>query len=251
MAFAGELIKPFTLPQKATDEALQAAGAIGEADYGKLSQKDKAIIDQYYALTQYVIRGEDGLFVKKNYYIPKEAIAADVLPKSGMKPDVDPLIRYLKTPWITEEYVIELYKKCAIDGANRAVNYINHYRSQGKTINLNELVPLVINDANSREVYEGYFYGFDPIDRVYRIMDDASNKSLRGYAYEAIGLGAEMVVELIEEEMARLQDQAAAMQGAAPATQEPMTAGVGTVPLIGMIALLGFSLKTIAQKRRK
>jgi hypothetical protein len=247
MAFASS----FDTSSMPTYDEIASIGAISVSDFEKLSQEEKG----RYELTQYIVPGKPdpryasgkGPASIRWCYVPRNTIVTSFVPVTGIDPPSDDSLFRMDTPWPTDEWIIEFYKRCAIDAAKRAINYIKHYNNSGKEINIDDLASLVINDYNSRKVWqEGKWLGLVPGESVHRQMDEGTNNMLRGYAREAIETGVNIAVDLIKEEMSK---QAA--NSSAASDIKPLSAGIGTVGTIGIIALLGLSLRTMMQKRRK
>lgn len=241
-----------------SDKTAYSLGAISAKAYQGLSQSDK---DRYVMI---FFRYSSNPDVKDIAYVPIIAMPRVYFTSIAMEPwserkfSVDGKVAIYSggeyRGYIYEDggYLEKVYKQRIIDGANRAVNYINFFKKRGELVNIDELVSIVMNDYGSVLSYKGpYIMVLVDGTTMDASIDPSYIDLIHDYAREATEIGAQMVVDSVREEISKSQEQQASTQGPVMSDQKPITAGVGTVPMIGIIALLGLSLRTMMQKRRK
>jgi len=252
-----------------SDNTARSLGAISSKAYQALSQEEK---DRYVRI---FFRYSSNPDVKDIAYVPINAIPPAYFTSIAMEPwserkfKPDGKVSIYSGPaegggkvygYIYEDggYLVKVYKQRIMDGAQRAANYINFFNKRGEPLSLDDLVSIVMNDYGSVLSYQGAYSMTLGDGAVLDLSGSSVDKSylamVHDYAREAVEAGAQTVVDMIKEQMAESQAKAEAekLQAQAQATQAaPIAAGMGTVGTIGIIALLGLSLRTMMQKRRK
>lgn len=251
-----------------SEKTANSLGSISSKTYQALSQEEK---DRYVRIFFSYSSNPDA---KDIAYVPINAIPPAYFTSIAMEPwserifKPDGTVSIYSGPvegggkvygYIYEDggYLVKVYKQRVMDGAQRAANYINFFNKRGEILNLDELVSIVMNDYGSVLSYQGA-YSMTLRDGTTLNLSDSSSvdKSyltmVHDYAREAVEAGAQTVVDLVKEKIAEAQAAKEEVASSAQAlAQTPIAAGMGTVGTIGIIALLGLSLRTMMQKRRK
>jgi len=235
------------------EKTAKSLGAVSAKTYQAFTQEEKS---------QYVMiffRYSSNPDIKDIAYVPINAIPRAYFTSIAMEPwserkfSADGKIAIYSGGeyhgYIYEDggYLVKVYNQRVMDGANRAANYVNFFNKRGESLNLDELVSVVMNDYGSVLSFQGPYIivtlDGTPINLTDPSYDQSYLKMVHDYAKEATETGAQTVVDLVKEKIAESQ--------AAEQEAKPITAGIGTIPTIGIVALLGFSLKTMMQKGRK